>query len=87
MHILLECIYTLDERQCLLENILDIVDVYEYVVFENQDTETQYLSLQGCMGETSFNSISFCKWKEIMLCVEAIVYKMKGCFIVDCRKF
>lgn len=87
LHILLECFYTLDDRQCLLEMILDIIDVHEYVLFENQDTEKQYLSLLGCIDETSFNDISFCKWKEIMLCVATIIYRIRSCFIVDCRKF
>jgi hypothetical protein len=89
MHILLEFFYTLriDDRHSLLEMIRvpDIIEVYVYVLLKIRMRKHQYLSLLGGIDETSSNDTSFCKWKEMVLCVAAIVYKRRGCFTVDCR--
>lgn len=37
----------------LLEDILDLLDVNEYILFENHDPELQFLSLLGCDNGTS----------------------------------
>ena len=39
MHIMLRCFNLLENRECLFENILNILDVNEYVDFENQTIE------------------------------------------------
>lgn len=61
MHILLSCATCVVHRENMLENILEILDVYEYVLFDNQDPEEQFLSLIWCINGTSFEKISFTK--------------------------
>lgn len=39
MHILLSCSTFVEDRDNMLENILEILDVYKYVLFDNQDPE------------------------------------------------
>ena len=85
MHLMLSCFTLLDDRENMLEDILDILDVNEYVLFEDQDPELQFLSLMGCVQGTSFENISFAKWKCIMIIVASTVYKNKSLFAIDCR--
>ena len=63
---MLRCFHLLENRERLLENILNILDVYEYVDFENHAIEKQYITLLGCTNNTSFENITFGKWKHIM---------------------
>lgn len=70
MHILLSCSTFVEDRENMLENILEILDVYEYVLFDNQDPELQFLSLMGCINGTSFE--------------KNIVYKMEKCHVTCC---
>lgn len=69
----------------MLETILEFLDVNEYILFENQDPELQFLSLMGCVNGTSFENISYTKWKQIMLIVAFTLYKNRGFFAIDCR--
>ena len=52
---MLRCFHLLKKnRERLLENILNILDVNEFVDFENQTIEKQYITLLGCTNNTSF---------------------------------
>ena len=85
MHIMLRSFNLLENRERLIENILNILDVYEYVDFEKQTIEKQYITLLGCTNNTSFENITFGKWKQIMQCVSLYVYKIRYLFTFDCR--
>lgn len=85
MHLVLSCYNLLEDREIMLENILEFLDVNEYILFENQDLELQFLSLMGCVNGTSFENISYTKWKQIMLIVAFMLYKNRGFFAIDCR--
>ena len=76
----------MNERDKLLEDLLDILDVFEYVSFDLQDTEIQYLALLGCIANTSFAQITFEKWKKIIICVSKFVFLLWDHFVIDCRK-
>lgn len=71
----------------MLENILKILDVYGYVLFDNQDPELQFLSLMGCINGTRFEKYIVykmeTKWKNVMLTVAYTLYKNKEYFVVD----
>ena len=82
---MLSCFNLLDDRETMLENILEILSVEEYVLFDYQDHETRFLSLLGCVQGTSFENISYTKWKQVMLTVANTLYKNKGYFVIDCR--
>lgn len=41
-------------RENRIENILEILDINEYDMFENKDSELQCLSLIGCVHGTNF---------------------------------
>lgn len=69
MHILLNCSLIMNVSDKLLEDLLDILYVFENVSFDLQDTEIQYLALLGCIANTSFVQITFEKWQKIMICV------------------
>ena len=58
--------HLLENTERFLENLLNILDVKEYVDFENQTIEKQYITLFGCTNNTSFENIFFGKWKPIM---------------------
>ena len=58
--------HLLENTERFLENLLKILDVNEYVDFENQTMEKQYITLLGCTNNTSFENIIFGKWKPIM---------------------
>ena len=58
MHLVLSCYNLLEDREVMLENILEFLDVNEYILFENQDPELQFLSLMGCVNGTSFENIN-----------------------------
>ena len=60
MHIILRCFHLLKNRELLLENILNILDVNE-----NQTIEKQYITLLGCTNSTGFENIAFGKWKQL----------------------
>lgn len=85
MHILLSCSTFVEDRDNMLENILEILNVFEYVLMDNQDPELQFLSLMGCINVTRFEKILFTKWKNVMLTVAHTLYKNKGYSVVDCR--
>lgn len=85
MHLVLSCYNLLEDREIMLENILEFLDVNEYILFENQDPELQFLSLMGCVNGTSLDNISYTKWKQIMLIVAFMLYKNRGFFAIDCR--
>lgn len=75
MHIMLNCSLFMNERDKHLEDLLNILDVFEYVSFDLQDTETQYLALLGCIANTSFARITFEKWqKNYNLCIEIRIF-------------
>lgn len=38
----------------MLENIWDLLDVYENVLFDKQDPGLQFLSLMECINEANF---------------------------------
>lgn len=59
MPIMLNCSLFMNERDKLLEGLFDILDVFEYVSFDLQDTETPSLALLGCIANTSFAQIKF----------------------------
>ena len=84
MHIMLRCIHLLENREHLLENILNILDVNKYVDFENQSIEKQYITLYGCSNKTTFENITFGKLKQIMQCVSLYiyVYKIRTCLLL-----
>lgn len=86
MHIMLNCSLFMNERDKLLEDLLYILDVFEYVSFDLQDTEIQYLALLGCIANTSFAQITFEKWKKIIICVSKFVFLLWDHFVIDCRK-
>ena len=69
----------------MLENILEILTVEEYVLFEDQGHEQQFLSLSGCIEGTTFENISYTKWKCIMICVANTMYKNRVHYVTDCR--
>lgn len=52
MHILLNCSLIMNVSDKLLEDLLDILYVFENVSFDLQDTEIQYLALLGCIANT-----------------------------------
>ena len=58
--------HLLENTERFLENLLNILDVNEYVDFENQTIEKQYITLLGCTNNTNFENIIFGKWKPIM---------------------
>lgn len=71
----------------MLENILELLDINEYILFENRDPEIQLLSLMGCVNGRSFKNISYTKWKQITLIIAFMLYKNRGdSFAIDCRK-
>ena len=82
---MLRCFNLLENRERLFENILNILNVNEYVDFENQTIEKQYITLLRCTNNTSFENITFGKWKQIMKCVSLNVYKIRNLFTFDCR--
>ena len=86
MHIMLRSFNLLENRERLFENILNILDENEYVDFENQTIEKQYITLLGCTNNTSFEKITFGKWKQITSrqCVSLYVYKIRNLFTFDC---
>lgn len=49
MHILLNCSLIMNVSDKLLEDLLDILYVFENVSFDLQDTEIQYLALLGAL--------------------------------------
>lgn len=49
----------MNERDKLSKGLFDILDVFEYVSFDLQDNEIQYLALLGCIANTSFAQINF----------------------------
>jgi hypothetical protein len=53
----------------MLENVLEIFSVEEHVLFEDQSHEQNFLSLLGCVEGTSFENISYTKWKCMMITV------------------
>lgn len=42
---MLSCLLIMNERDKLLEDLLNILDAFEYVSLDLQDTEIQYLAL------------------------------------------
>lgn len=74
MHLVLSC-YNL-----MLENILELLDVNEYILFKNQDPE-----ILSFMGYVNGTGLSYKKWKQIKLIVAIMLYKTRGFFAVDCR--
>jgi ubiquitin-protein ligase len=85
MHLLLSCFELLEDREVMLDNILDILNVEEYVLFEDQSHEQKFLSLSGCVAGTSFENISYTKWKCIMINVANTLYKNRVYYVTDCR--
>ena len=85
MHNMLRCFNLLENREHLLENILNTLDVNEYVDFEIQTIQKQCITLLGCTNYTSFENISFGKWKQILQCISLYVYKISNLFTFDCR--
>jgi hypothetical protein len=85
MHLLLSCFELLEDREVMLENILEILNVEEYVLFEDQSHEQKFLSLSGCVEGTSFENISYTKWKYIMINVANTLYKNRVHYVTDCR--
>ena len=77
--------HLLENRELLLENILNILDVNEYVDFENQTIEKQDITLLGCTNSTSFEYITFGKCKQIMQCASLYIYTIRNLFTLDCR--
>lgn len=45
MHIMLNCLLFMNKREELSKGLFDILDVFEYVSFDLQDNEIQYLAL------------------------------------------
>ena len=85
MHFMLKCFNFLENREHLVENILNILDVNKYVYLENHTIEKQYITLLVYTNNTSFENITFGKWKHIMQCVSLFVYKIRNLFTFDCR--
>lgn len=52
MHFVLSCSTFLEDRENVLENILEILAVNKYVMYENQDPELQLLSQAVSMVQT-----------------------------------
>ncbi len=67
----------------MLEHILESLDVNDYLLFENQDPELQFLF--QCVNGTSFENISYTIWKQIILIVLFMLYIKRGCFAIHCR--
>lgn len=74
------------ETTCL-KNILEILDVYKYVLFDNQDPELFLFSfLMGFIKGTRFEKkYRLQNGKKVMLTVVFTLYTNKGYFVVDCR--
>ena len=60
--------------------VLNILDVNEYVDFENQTIEKQYITLSGCTNNRSFIKGNF--WKMV---TNSYVYKIRNLITFDCR--
>lgn len=54
MHTLLCCSTFVKDKDNMLENIWNLLDVYENVLFDNQDPGLQFLSLMECINEANF---------------------------------
>lgn len=77
MHFMLS-VLTFWKTETMLENVLQTLSVEEYVLFEYQDHQRQFLSLIGCVQGTGFGNKSYTKWKQIMLTVANALYKNRG---------
>ena len=82
MHVMLSCFNVLSYREHLLENILDLLDLEEYIDFEDQSIEYQYISLLGCTNDTSFRKLSYDKSKKVMQIVSNFVFKFNTLFLI-----
>lgn len=59
MHLVLSCYKLLEDREIMLENSLEFLDVSEYIWFEDQNPELKFLAIMGCVNGTNFEYISF----------------------------
>lgn len=85
MHIMLRCFYLFENKEHLLEHILNILDVNKHMDFENKTIEMLHMSLMECTIETSFENTIFGKWKQIMQCASLYVHRIRNRFTFDCR--
>lgn len=75
----------------MLENIWDLLDVYENVLFDNQDPGLQFISLMGCINEANFKQYRLQKEKDVKcffidLTINCCIYTVqKGYLDFDCR--
>lgn len=56
MHIMLKCLYLFENKEHLLDHILNILDVNKHMDFENKTIEMLHMSLLGCTIDTSLNT-------------------------------
>lgn len=80
MHSMLRCFHLLENKEHLLEHILNILDVNKQTDSEKQTIENQYINLLGCTTNASFENTTFGKWKLVMQCVSFYIYKIRNRF-------
>lgn len=75
----------------MLENIWDLLDVYENVLFDNQDPGLQFLSLMECINEANFKQYRLQNEKNVNfffidLTINCCIYTIqKRVPLFDCR--